>query len=151
MRLGEKRFLGKSTAFDVLLGIILGSVVSRAINGSAAFFPTLLSGFILVALHWLFAIIAFRSDRFGNLLKGHARTLIHDGEIQWDAMHESHISHDDLLGALRTNGNTEDPEEVAAARIERSGAISDIKGKHPPRILDVAVRDGVQTIRIEIG
>ncbi len=151
VRLGEKRFLGKSTAFDVLLGIILGSVVSRGINGSAAFFPTLLAGFILVGLHWLFAVIAFRSNRFGNLFKGHTRTLIREGEIQWDAMGKSHISRDDLLGALRSNGNVEDPEEVKAARLERSGEISVIKRREPSRVLEVAVRDGVQTIRIEVS
>ena len=151
VRLGEKRFLGKSTAFDVLLGIILGSVVSRAINGSAAFFPTLVAGFLLVGLHWLFAVIAFRSDRFGNLFKGHTRTLIREGEIQWDAMSKSHISRNDLLGALRANGNIEDPEQVKVARLERSGEISVIQRKQPPRVVEVAVRDGVQTIRIEVS
>ena len=30
VRLGDKRFLGKPTAFDAVLGIIFGSVVSRA-------------------------------------------------------------------------------------------------------------------------
>lgn len=39
VRIGEKRFLGKSSAFDVLLSIIIGSVLSRAINGSVHFFP----------------------------------------------------------------------------------------------------------------
>jgi uncharacterized membrane protein YcaP (DUF421 family) len=34
VRVGEKRFLGKNTAFDVIIGIILGSVVSRAINST---------------------------------------------------------------------------------------------------------------------
>lgn len=41
VRLGEKRFFGKNTAFDVILGIIFDSVVSRAITGSSEFFPTL--------------------------------------------------------------------------------------------------------------
>ena len=44
VRLGSKRFLSQATAFDVIVGIMLGSVMSRAINGSAPFFPTLLAG-----------------------------------------------------------------------------------------------------------
>ena len=32
VRLGERRFLGKSTPFDFILGIMLGSVGSRAIT-----------------------------------------------------------------------------------------------------------------------
>ena len=38
-RLGKKRFMGRATAFDVILGIMLGSIVSRAITGNAPFCP----------------------------------------------------------------------------------------------------------------
>ena len=40
VRFGDERFMGKSTALDVMLGIVFGSVVSRAITGTAPFFPT---------------------------------------------------------------------------------------------------------------
>ena len=33
VRLAKKRFMGRATAFDVILGIMIGSIVSRAING----------------------------------------------------------------------------------------------------------------------
>src|SRR5690606_2054685 len=33
VKAGEKRFMGKNTAFDMILGIILGSVLSRAVTG----------------------------------------------------------------------------------------------------------------------
>src|SRR5436309_1023553 len=36
MRVGNRRFLGKATPFDVMLGFVLGSVLSRAISGTAA-------------------------------------------------------------------------------------------------------------------
>lgn len=127
IRVGEKRFLGKSSAFDVLLSIIVGSVLSRAINGSAAFFPTLGASIVLVGMHWLFAAIAFRNDKFATLVKGKERVLIRDGEIQWSAMRKSHIGERDLLGALRSEGNVTDPSEVQEARLERSGDISVIK------------------------
>lgn len=81
VRLGEKRFLGKNTAFDVILGIVFGSVMSRAITGSSPFFPTLVAGFTLILLHWLFAAVAFRSDWFGDMVKGRSRILVKDGEI----------------------------------------------------------------------
>ena len=38
VRLGHKRSLSRKTAFDAVLLVILASVLSRAINGSAAFF-----------------------------------------------------------------------------------------------------------------
>ena len=162
VRLGEKRFLGKSTAFDVILGVILGSVVSRAITGQSPFFPTLAAGFVLVGLHWVLAWAAFRSDWFGRLVKGTPRTLVQDGEIRWDAMRASHVSDDDLRSALRSQGGVEAPEAVKAARLERSGKISVLPresdpdfeasgGDGGPRVVEVRVADGVQYVRIELG
>jgi uncharacterized membrane protein YcaP (DUF421 family) len=150
VRIGEKRFLGKSTAFDVILGIILGSVVSRAINSSPEFFPTLAAGFLLVALHWMFAAVAFRSDRLGTLVKGSTRILVKDGRIQWDEMRCSHISQDDLLGALRLNGGTQETGMVESAWLERNGDISVLKRERDPKVIEVKVESGVQTIRIEV-
>ncbi len=127
LRLGEKRFLGKNTAFDVILGIILGSVVSRAITGSTAFFPTLGAGLVLILLHWLFAVLAFHSDWFGTWIKGNARLLVKDGQIDWTAMRKSSISEKDLISALRSQANISTLDEVQEARLERSGDISVLK------------------------
>ncbi len=70
VRLSSKRSLAEKTAFDAVLVVIIGSMLSRAINGSAAFFPTLGSGFVLVLLHRLFGLTAYYSHAFGILLKG---------------------------------------------------------------------------------
>ena len=41
IRIGHKRSLARKTAFDAVLIVILASVLSRAINGSSAFFATI--------------------------------------------------------------------------------------------------------------
>ena len=41
MRLGHKRSLSRKTPFEAVLLVILAAVLSRAINGSAAFLPHL--------------------------------------------------------------------------------------------------------------
>jgi uncharacterized membrane protein YcaP (DUF421 family) len=151
VRLGEKRFMGKNTAFDVILGIILGSVLSRAVTGNAGFFQTIGAGAMLVGLHWLFSVAAYYSDRFGTAIKGDDRILVEDGEIIWDNMRKSHIGENDLLSALRNNGQVQDLSEVKVARFERNGDISVIKRDREPRVVEIAVRDGVQTVRIELA
>lgn len=153
VRLGDKRFLGKHTAFDVILGVMFGSVASRAITGSGdvPFFVVLAAGFVLVGLHLLFSNAAFRSDRFGTLIKGRSRTLITDGVIDWEAMAKSSITKEDLIELLRTEGKLSDPAKVKEAHLERSGDISVITRDDPPRIVEVTVVDGVQTVRIELG
>ena len=124
LKIGDKRFMGKSTALDVFLGIVFGSTVSRAITGNAPFFPALAAGFVLVLLHWLFAAVAFRSHAFGKLVKGQNRLLVKDGEIQWDAMRKSHVTTHDLNEALRSNGEDPDVSRIKEAHIERNGDIS---------------------------
>ena len=150
VRVGEKRFLGKSTAFDVILGIVLGSVISGAITGSSAFFATLVAGFTLVTLHWLFAFIAFRSDRFGDVVKGRSRFLIEKGEIDWDEMRNSNISYKDLMSRVRLQAQFEDLEQVQVARLERSGDLSVIPVDDAPKVLEVRVEEGVQIVRIQL-
>src|SRR5437879_8407606 len=82
VRLADKRFFAKKAAFDVILGFILASMLARAVNGSAPFFPTLGGGFVLVGLHRLLGAIAFRYHRFGVLVKGGEEVLIEAGRMQ---------------------------------------------------------------------
>lgn len=149
VQIGRKRFIGKSTAFDFIVGIILGSLVTGAINStSAPFLGTLVAGFVLVGLHWLFAYITFKSDRLDNLLKGSSRQLVENGEILWDAMEKSDITRDDLLQQVRTVNHTEDLASIKKAFFERSGDISMIPNHSQPRVIEVKVEKGVQTVRV---
>src|SRR5438309_9715052 len=70
VRLGHKRSLARKTAFDAVLLVILASVLSRAINGSAAFFATLGGSVVIVLVHRMLAFIAYHSHWFGCLIKG---------------------------------------------------------------------------------
>lgn len=45
---GKRRFMSKAAAFDVVMAIILGSVISRAVNGSAPVLPTLAASVALM-------------------------------------------------------------------------------------------------------
>ena len=80
VRLGHKRSLSRKTSFDAVLLVILAAVLSRAINGSAAFFATLGGGAILVVIHRLFAYLAFCSHGFGILVKGRPDVIVRDGQ-----------------------------------------------------------------------
>ena len=121
---GDRRFIGKYAALDVLLTVVLGSTLSRAINGSAPFFDSLGAALVLVGMHWLFSAIAFHFDRFDTLIKGHSRILIQDGQINRKAMRKSHISQKDLESSLRLVGKLTEPSQVKVARLESSGDIS---------------------------
>jgi uncharacterized membrane protein YcaP (DUF421 family) len=154
---GGSRLLGQHAAFDVVLGIIFGSILSRAVNGRAPFFETLAAGTVLIGMHVIFAILAFRSHAFGKLVKGQDRVLIRDGQFQRDEMARNWISERDVMAALRANYKIDDPRVIAVARLERSGDISGVeiepgeaRARGEPKIVEVRVEQGVQTVRIEL-
>jgi uncharacterized membrane protein YcaP (DUF421 family) len=151
LRVGENRFLGKFTAFDIILGFILGGILSRAINGSGPLFPTLIATSLLVGLHFVLSRTSFYSRRFGEMVKGPAALLVKDGEIQWEGMRRKSLSQRDLEQALRLKASLENCDQVKEAWFERNGDISVIKMKSEPKVVEISVRDGVQTVRIEIA
>lgn len=151
VRMGSKRLLSDATAFDFIVGIMLGSIMSRAINGSTPIVPTLVGGAVLVSVHWLLGLLAVHTDWVGSLVKGNPVLLIRDGNIQWQEMHRSLLSLRDLREALREQGSEPDPSKIQLSYLERSGKISVVPCKGEPRVVTVPVEDGVQTIRIELG
>jgi uncharacterized membrane protein YcaP (DUF421 family) len=150
VRLGSKRLLSKATAFDFIVAIMLGSVMSRAINGSAPFVPTLVAGTLLLGIHWLFARLAFKTSWFGQIVKGQRVLLIKDGQVQPDGVRRAFITQDDLEQALRLRTNQSDPSSVERAYLERNGQISIVPYPPEPKVRNVSVEAGVQTVRIEL-
>lgn len=130
IRLGTKRSLAEKTAFDAVLLIVLASALARAINGNAAFFPTLGGTFVLVFMHRFFGSIGCRWHPFGVLIKGQPDVIVENGKVNWKMLRQNHVSKHDLEEDLRLNAKTEDISKIRIARVERSGDISFIKGNN---------------------
>lgn len=150
VRMGKKRLFGRNTAMDVVLGVILGSMMSRAINGATTLLPTAVAGLSLVFLHFLSGKAAIALDWFGPLVKGRDRQLVKDGKRMEEAMRRSSIGHRDLEEAARSTGKC-DVTQIQDAWLERSGNISIIPARKPPQVVEVKVEAGVQTVRVELG
>ena len=120
----ERRFVGKYAAFDVILSIIFGSTLSRAINGTSAFFESIFAGLVLVVMHWLFSTIAFRSTKLEKYIKGKPQLLIENGQLCHKTMQACHITKEDLVSTLRLKCQTGELTQVQRACLERNGDIS---------------------------
>lgn len=127
IRCGHKRSLARKTAFDAVLIVILASVLSRAVNGTAAFFATLGGSLVIVLVHRIFALIAYHWHWFGVLIKGSPDLIVEDGELVRSAMGRNHISRHDLEEDLRLAARTENLKNIRTSYIERSGDISFIE------------------------
>lgn len=125
IRVGNHRIFGKNTAFDIILGIIYGSVLSRAITGNAPFWPTIAAALTLVMLHKGLASLAYHTNvGVGNMIKGKPKVLVKDGEMQREAMRDSSVTENDILEALRNSGHKPEIQSIKTAYLERSGDIS---------------------------
>jgi uncharacterized membrane protein YcaP (DUF421 family) len=126
VRLADRRLLGKYSAFDVVLAVMLGSILSRAINGSAPLWGTLAAAAVLVVMHWVLTFLSFHWHAFGHLVKGLPRTLVVDGRVYEDELRRNLITSHDLGEMLRLQGRIDDPAQARLATLERNGQISAI-------------------------
>ena len=131
VRCGDRRFLSQKTAFDAVLGFILASMLARAVNGNAAFIPTLGSGFVLVTLHRILAYWSRRSHAVGLLIKGRSDVIVRDGALDEAAARRNRLSEHDVLEDLRLNGNVADIRDVLLAVLERNGQVSVVRRAQP--------------------
>jgi uncharacterized membrane protein YcaP (DUF421 family) len=129
VRLGKKRFMGRATAFDVILGIMLGSIVSRAVTGNAPLGPALAAAAALMAMHWMFSGLALHWQGFGVLVKGRPRMIVKDGRRIDQELRAAHMTEHDLMEDLRSAG-VDRVEDVREARLERKGAVSVLQSNH---------------------
>jgi len=127
VRLGKRKFLGKNSAVDIILAVIIGSVASRAINGSGYLFSTLLTIVFLIACHWFLSYITLKSEKFASFLEGFGYQLIKDNKIDEEALRIQHFRKEELLEAARLRGNLSDISKIKEAYLESNGSISIIK------------------------
>ena len=126
VRFAKKRFLGEATGFDAILVIVIGSIASRGISGTAPFVPSLAGTLTLVVFQWLVSCATESRPGLSFLVKGHDTILIRNGRIDHRALKAAHMSRDDLDEDLRQQG-VENPRKVKEARLERSGKLSVIR------------------------
>ena len=127
LRLSGKRTFGANTAFDMVVKMMLGAVMSRAVVAASPFGGTLLAGLVLVGLHRLLAWAAFRSSTVGWLVKGESLLLAENGHPHADNLRRSCITPEDLREGLRENANLATLDQTQTVHLERDGTISIVK------------------------
>jgi uncharacterized membrane protein YcaP (DUF421 family) len=147
LRVARNRLLTRQTAFDVVIGIVLGSVLSRAINGTSPVFLSLAAAAVLVVTHHVLASLSFHSPRWRRLLSGNPETVASQGELNEESLRRHLLSRSDVDEALRLHGQVAEIGLIKEARVERNGKISVVK---EPRVLEIKVEAGVQTVRIVV-
>jgi hypothetical protein len=104
VRFDKRGFMGEATAFDVILGIMVGSIVSQAITGNAPLVPALAATATLIALHSVLTAVACRWYGLGEMIKGRAPTR--QRPRGHSARRIAELTNRDLEDDLRRHGMT---------------------------------------------
>lgn len=126
LRLSGRRTFARWSALDMIVSIVVGSSLARAMTASAPLVGTLTAVALLVVLHIAFAMAVSRSEWLSDLIEGDAVFLGRDGKVDHGKRRRHYISTEDLTEALRHNG-VERIEDTKAIYLEANGKISVIK------------------------
>jgi uncharacterized membrane protein YcaP (DUF421 family) len=125
-RIAPRRSFANLSAFDIILTVIVGSSLSRALTGNAPVLPALAATAVLVSLHALFSFLAPRFEFFSWVTKGRPVQLIREGTVDWAVARRNLLGPRDIDEELRLKG-LNSAEQVEEAHIERNGQFSVIK------------------------
>jgi uncharacterized membrane protein YcaP (DUF421 family) len=128
LRIAGRRTFSQASPLDIIVAVIIGSNISRAMTGKAPFFGGLAATLVIVVLHRLLAMASRRSTLLGGLIKGEPTVLVRQGVVDPSALARHGLSEADLAEALRMQ-QVEDPSEVRLAMMERGGKISVLPNK----------------------
>jgi uncharacterized membrane protein YcaP (DUF421 family) len=127
---------GHWSAIDVVISIMVGSALARAMTGSAPLIGTMVAAAVMAVLAAVMAVLhvtlahgVARYPKLARVFEGEAVTLMDHGRIDHDARRRCKISDADLREALRQQGLDGEGKigNVKAMTLEPSGKLSVIK------------------------
>lgn len=126
VRVAGRRVFGRWSAIDIVISIIIGSNLSRALTGAAPLWGTLAATSLLMVLHWLIAQGAARFRPISRLVEGGPIRLAEAGQVDEASLKRYGVSAADLHEALRDNG-VERVEDTRLVTLEASGTVTVLK------------------------
>ncbi|WP_372783789.1 DUF421 domain-containing protein [Phenylobacterium sp.] len=126
IRIAGRRTFSQASPLDIVVALVVGSNLSRAMTGKAPFWPALAATLLLVVLHRVFAMLTIRWGWLAKLMKAEPVVLLRDGVEDHKAMASHGIGHADLLEGLRLE-QVERPEDAHLATLENNGRISVVR------------------------
>ena len=126
IRISGMRTFGTQSAFDVVVSLTLGAILSRCITGHYPFFSCLSAAGLLVVLHQVVAFLTYRSNNIRKMTEGEPILLFEEGKKIEKNLSEYSIMESELQQALH-QANVDSYEKVKAIWLEPSGSISVIK------------------------
>ena len=124
IRISGRRSFARRSAFDNIVVIILGAVLSRPIYGASPFWPVVAGATVFVVVHRLLGVLTAWSPGLETLVKGKPYVLLRDGKLDRFEMLRNELSEGDLDAAVRMQTHRPGHQDVAEIHVETSGDVS---------------------------
>jgi uncharacterized membrane protein YcaP (DUF421 family) len=126
VRILGKREIGASSAFDLLVALMLGDVVDEVIYGEVTVAQGAVAMTIIAVWHLVNAFASYKSDFIDRLTGAPPTVLVKNGRIQRKELGRERLNETELLSGLRLM-SVDDIKEVKQATLEPNGQISVLK------------------------
>jgi uncharacterized membrane protein YcaP (DUF421 family) len=123
VRILGKREIGASSAFDLLVALMLGDVVDEVIYGDVTIVQGAVAMAIIAVWHIVNSFASFKSELIDRLTGATPTVLVKSGRIQHKNLAKERLNEDELWSGLRLK-EVDDIKEVKQATLEPSGQIS---------------------------
>lgn len=138
-----KRSLTQLNAFDLVVTVAIGSILSTILlNKDVSLLEGLLAFVLLILLQYLLTFTSVRWKKFNKFIKSEPRLLYLNGSFLRETMKKERISEGDILHSVRNDG-IGDLKEVKAIVLENDGSLSIISGELGNTLANVSLtREG---------
>jgi uncharacterized membrane protein YcaP (DUF421 family) len=123
VRLLGKREIGSTSAFDLVVALILGEVVDEIIYGDVTVLQGVVAIVVVAIWHLVNSWASFKSDFIDKLTGAPPTVVVKNGQIQRSSLAKERLNENELFSELRMMG-VEDVKEVKQATLEPNGKIS---------------------------
>ena len=146
VRLLGKREIGNTSAFDLVVALILGEVVDEIIYGDVTILQGVIAIVVVAIWHLVNSWASFKSEVIDKLTGAPPTVVVKNGQIQRKNLAKERLNEEELFSELRMMG-VDDIKEVKQATLEPNGKVSVIqeewaKPVQRQDIIDVKPKNG---------
>jgi len=123
VRVLGKREIGATSAFDLIVALILGEVVDEIIYGDVTILQGVIAILVVAIWHLVNSWASFRSDFIDRLTGAPPTVVVKNGQIQHKNLARERLNKEELFSELRLMG-VEEAKEVKQATLEPNGKLS---------------------------
>jgi uncharacterized membrane protein YcaP (DUF421 family) len=127
IRIAGRRSFGIRTPMDMIINILLGAILSRAVVGASPFLAVVICCLAIVILHRMMEWLLANHDKSARLLEGNKIELYSMGTFKRDNMKKALVCEEDILQGIRKTALTEDLSKIDKVYMERNGEITSVK------------------------